>query len=98
MPRRLRDRARLAARRIDHREAYFLLSWRTRTSHDRIRLNPPRHYPRSQRSRRHQYSGSKVDWAADEPRRRLINIDHTGVERNVFERRLSDIQVRRGAR
>ena len=44
------------------------------------------------------FGSIEVDWAADDPRLRLLNIDHTGVERNVVELRLSDIQARRGAR
>jgi len=44
------------------------------------------------------FGSIEIDWAADDPRVRLLSIDHTGAERNVVELRLSDIQVRRGAR
>ena len=44
------------------------------------------------------FGSIEIDWAADDPRVRLLSIDHTGKERNVVELRLSDIQVRRGAR
>ncbi|MGC6487179.1 MAG: hypothetical protein ACON4Z_06015 [Planctomycetota bacterium] len=63
-----------------------------------MRLIPPRHHPRSQLSRQRQYHGNEVDWAADDLRLRLLNIDHTGVEGSIVELRLSDIQARRGAR
>ena len=41
------------------------------------------------------FGSIEVDWVADDPRLRLLNIDHIGAERDVVELPLSDLRARR---
>jgi len=44
------------------------------------------------------FGSIEIDWTADDPRIRLLNIDHTGKERNVVQVRLSELGAGLGTR